>query len=58
MVVRMVGGWAVDQRREMTGWGYQRFRDRDCGRQFAERSAGVLNRTCLPATSSPLVVFY
>jgi putative transposase len=53
------GSASVTGRREVTAQGYQRFRCRDCGRQFNERSDGVLNRTCLPrlaagATSSAL----
>lgn len=34
----------------MTALGYQRFRYEASERQFSERSAGLLNRTCLPAT--------
>ena len=41
------GSAAVTERREGTARGYRRFRCRACGRQFNERSAGVLNRTCL-----------
>ena len=40
------------------GQGYRRFRCRDCGRQFNERSGGVLNRTCLPSDIIALVVFF
>ena len=39
------GSAAVTERREVTARGYRRFRCRTCGRQFNERSAGVLNRT-------------
>ena len=41
----------------MTAQGYRRFRCRNCGRQFNERSAGVLNRTCLPIEIIAFVVF-
>jgi putative transposase len=43
------GSIAVTERPEVTARGYRRFRCRDCGRQFNERSGGVLNRTCLPS---------
>ncbi len=39
------GSVAVTERPEVTARGYRRFRCRDCGRQFNERSGGVLNRT-------------
>ena len=39
------GSAAVTERPERTAQGYRRFRCRDCGKQFNERSAGVLNRT-------------
>ena len=42
------GSEAVAERPERTAQGYRRFRCRDCGRQFNERSAGVLNRTQYP----------
>jgi putative transposase len=48
---------AVTERREATARGYRRFRCRDCGRQFNERSNGVLNRTCLPSDIIAFVVF-
>ena len=41
----------------MTAQGYRRFRCRDCGRQFNERSRDVLNRTCLPSDIVAFVVF-
>ena len=37
--------------------GYRRFRCRDCGQQFHERSGGVLNRTSLPTDIIAFVVF-
>src|SRR6195952_2610685 len=51
------GSMAVTERREVTARGYRRFRCRTCGRQFNERSAGVLNRTCLPSDIVAFVVF-
>jgi transposase-like protein len=47
----------VTERPEVTARGYRRFRCRDCGRQFNERSGGVLNRTCLPSDIIAFVVF-
>ena len=49
------GSAAVTERREVTPRGYRRFRCRTCGRQFNERSAGVLNRTCLPSDAIAFV---
>jgi transposase-like protein len=37
------GSASVTERREVTGQGYRRFRCRNCGRQFNERSGEVLN---------------
>jgi putative transposase len=51
------GSIAVTERPEVTARGYRRFRCRDCGRQFNERSGGVLNRTCLPSDIVAFVVF-
>jgi putative transposase len=51
------GSKAVTERREVTARGYRRFRCRNCGRQFNERSNGVLNRTCLPSDIIAFVVF-
>lgn len=48
---------AVTERAEVTARGYRRFRCRDCGRQFNERSGGVLNRTSLPSDIIAFVVF-
>jgi transposase-like protein len=48
---------AVTKRPEVTARGYVRLRCRDCGRQFNERSGGVLNRTCLPSDIIAFVVF-
>ena len=51
------GSASVTERREITAQGYRRFRCRDCGRQFNERSSGVLNRTSLPGDIIAFVVF-
>jgi hypothetical protein len=39
----------VTERPDLTAQGYRRFRCRDCGRQFNERSDGVLNGASLPS---------
>ena len=51
------GSVGVTVRPDVTARGYRRFRCRDCGRQFNERSGGVLNRTCLPSDIIAFVVF-
>ena len=51
------GSDAVTERPEVTARGYRRFRCRACGRQFNERTGGVLNRTCLPSDIIAFVVF-
>ena len=51
------GSLAVTERPEVTAQGYRRFRCRECGRQFNERSSGALNRTCLPSDIIAFVVF-
>ena len=48
---------AVTERPDLTAQGYHRFRCRDCGRQFNERSDGVLNRASLPSDIIAFVVF-
>ena len=50
------GSAAVTERPERTAQGYRRFRCRDCGRQFNERSAGLLNRAQYPSDVIALVV--
>ena len=59
MAVNCVGcGWAaVTERSDLTAQGYRRFRCRDCGKQFNERSDGVLNRASLPSDIIAFVVF-
>ena len=51
------GSAAVTERPDLTAQGYHRFRCRDCGRQFNERSDGVLNRASLPSDIIAFVVF-
>jgi putative transposase len=52
------GSSAVTERAERTAQGYRRFRCRQCGRQFNERSAGLLNRTQYPSDVIGLVVLW
>src|SRR5215210_2730700 len=49
---------AVTERPDLTAQGYRRFRCRDCGKQFNERSAGVLNRAQYPSDVIALVVLW
>jgi putative transposase len=46
------------ERRERTTQGYRRFRCRACGKQFNERSGGILNRAQYPSDVIALVVFW
>jgi transposase-like protein len=48
------GDWAVGPHRQ----GYRRFRCRDCGKQFNERRAGLLNRAQYPSDVVALVVLW
>ena len=48
----------VTERPELTARGYRRFRCRACGKQFNERSGGILNRTQYPSDVIALVVFW
>src|SRR6185437_15849268 len=52
------GSSAVSQRPERTVQGYRRFRCRSCGKQFNERSLGLLNRTQHPSDVIALVVLW
>ena len=52
------GSAAVTERPERTAQGYRRFRCRECGKQFNERSGGVLNRTQYPSDVIALVVLW
>src|ERR671927_864674 len=52
------GSAATSERRDRTTQGYRRFRCRDCGREFNERSGGLLNRTQYPSDVIALVVLW
>jgi hypothetical protein len=52
------GGGAITERPDLTARGYRRFRCRDCGKRFNERSAGLLNRAQYPSDVIALVVFF
>ena len=52
------GSAAVAERPERTAQGYRRFRCRDCGKQFNERSAGLLNPAQYPSDVVALVVLW
>lgn len=52
------GSTAVSERSERTAQGYRRFRCRDCGKQFNERSESLLNRTQYPSDVIALVVLW
>src|SRR3954454_18307462 len=52
------GSAAVTERPGRTGPGYRPVRCRDCGRQFSERSAGLLNRAQYPSDVIALVVLW
>src|SRR6201747_1863731 len=52
------GSMAVSERSERTTQGYPRFRCRDCGKQFNERSESLLNRTQYPSDVIALVVLW
>src|ERR1700758_474412 len=52
------GSSAVSERSERTVQGYRRFRCLTCGKQFNERSAGLLNRTQFPSDIIALVVLW
>src|SRR3712207_4939937 len=52
------GSAAVTERPERTARGYRRFRCRDCGKQFNERSGGLLNHTHYPSDVIALVVLW
>jgi hypothetical protein len=48
----------VTERPERTAQGYRRFRCRGCGKQFNERTGGLLNRTQYPSDVVALVVLW
>ena len=49
---------SVRKRPELTAQGYRRFRCLTCGKQFNERSSGLLNRTQYPSDVIALVVLW
>src|SRR5918997_603949 len=52
------GSATVTERPERTARGYRRFRCRECGRQYNERSGGLLNHTHYPSDVIALVVLW
>src|SRR3954467_15250389 len=52
------GSAAVTERPERTARGYRRFRCRECGKQFNERSGGLLNHTQYSSDVIALVVLW
>ncbi len=52
------GSAAVTERPEHTARGYRRFRCRDCGKGYNERSAGLLNHAQYPSDVVALVVLW
>ena len=52
------GSAAVTERPERTARGYRRFRCRECGKQFNQRSGGQLNRAHFPSDVIALVVLW
>ena len=52
------GSAAVTERPEHTARGYRRFRCRDCGKQFNERSGTLLNHAQYPSDVVALVVLW
>jgi putative transposase len=52
------GSAAVTERPGRTAQGYRRFRCRHCGKQYNERSGGVLNHTQYPSDVIALVVLW
>jgi putative transposase len=48
----------VSERRERTTQGYRHFRCRACGKQFNERSGGILNHAQYPSDVIALVIFW
>ena len=52
------GSAAVTERPERTARGYRRFRCRDCGKQYNERSGTVLNHAHYPSDVIALVVLW
>jgi putative transposase len=47
------GSAAVTERSDRTARGYRRFRCRHCGKQYNERSGGLLNHAQYPSDVPP-----
>jgi putative transposase len=52
------GSTAISERPERTAQGYRRYRCGSCGKQFNERSVGLLNRVQYPSDVMALVVLW
>src|SRR5580693_4293295 len=52
------GSTTGSERPERTTQGYRRYRCANCGKQFSERSVGLLNRVQYPSDVIALVVFW
>src|ERR687897_900829 len=52
------GSAAVTERPERTARGYRRFRCRECGKQYNERSGSLLNHTQYPSDVVALTVLW
>jgi transposase-like protein len=52
------GSPAVTERPDRTARGYRRFRCRECGKQYNERSGSLLNQTQYPSDVIALVVLW
>jgi hypothetical protein len=58
MRCRACGSTAISERPERTAQGYRRYRCGNCGKQFNERSVGLLNRVQYPSDVIALVVLW
>jgi transposase-like protein len=52
------GAEEILERPELTAQGYRRFRCHACGKQFNERTGGVLNRAQYPSDVIALLIFW
>jgi transposase-like protein len=52
------GSASVTERPERTVRGYRRFRCRDCGKPFNQRSGGLLNHSRYPSDAIALAVLW
>jgi len=52
------GSTAISEQPERTAQGYRRYRCGNCGKQFNERSVGLLNRVQYPSDVIALVVLW